>query len=288
MTDLTQANIIKSSGKEEAFHKGKFCESLVSAGAPEAMVTEICEKVAGELEPGMTTSDLFRKASRYLMKKHPKAGVRYGLKQGVADLGPAGFLFEQFVETALQALGHKTKRNQMMQGHCVDHEIDVLGEKDNTHYLIEAKYHNKKGIKTPLDVVMYAGARCEDIAKHHREALGEKKEHCMWLFTNTKFTSKAIAYARCRGIKLTGWDYPKEENLQKLIERHALYPVTVLPSVGHFEREQFAKENIMLARDLAPLKPLDLVKKHGIDEKTAREIIKEAHTLVYGEEGEGE
>lgn len=277
------ADVIKASGEREEFHKNKFCDSLKKAGAPDTMVEEICEKVSLEMGPEVTTSELFRKASRYLAKQHPKAGARYSLKNGIAELGPAGFIFEQFVEVTLQALGYETKRNQIIQGECVTHEIDVYAEKGHIHYFIEAKYHNKKGIKTPLDVVMYADARLHDIKNRHEKMETEDNEHRMWLFTNTKFTGKAKKYAECKNITLTGWNYPKENGLEDLIAHFALYPVTILPSVGKYELEQFAKNDMMLARDLAPYKAEDLVEKFGLQKEPAENIINEAHTLVYGE-----
>ncbi|HET8575322.1 MAG TPA: ATP cone domain-containing protein [Candidatus Paceibacterota bacterium] len=280
--------ITKASGEREPFHKNKFCDSLKQAGAPEDMTNEVCEQVSSEIEPDMTTSDIFRKASQYLTQKNARVAARYNLKHGISELGPAGFIFEQFVEIVLQTLGYETKRNQIVQGKCVTHEIDVLAKKDNVHYLIEAKYHNKKGIKTPLDVVMYGHARLLDIQEEKAKTESEPHEHRMWLVTNTKFTTKAIAYAKCRNIPLTGWNYPENEGLEDIITRYALYPITSLPSVNAFEREQFAKSGTMLARDLAPYTAKDLTEKFNISPKVAEQIIEEMTALVYGEGVKGE
>jgi len=273
--------VVKTSGEREDFSKHKLCRSLRAAGAPRALVDDVCRAVAKEIAPGASTSDIFRAALRHLVKKNTSVAARYGLKRGVAGLGPAGFLFEQFIEALMRAMGFTTERNKAIKGSCVSHEIDVLAKKGKEHFFIEAKYRNDPGTKTHIDTVMYADARLQDIARaKEREERGRNK-HGMWLFTNTKFTTTAIRYATCRGLKLTGWSYPPKESLEQLVARYALYPVTVLPSVSRPAREIFARHNMMLAQDIAPYSPRDLVKKFGIEEKRAERIVREVHDLVY-------
>ncbi|MEX0933854.1 MAG: restriction endonuclease [Candidatus Paceibacterota bacterium] len=275
-------DIIKSSGEKEQFSKSKFCHSLRETGAPSDVVEEVCNRVQKEIAPGATTSHIFRLATRYLVRENTAAAARYNLKNGIAQLGPAGFLFEQFVEAMLQEIGYTTKRNQIMDGECATHEIDIFAEKDNTHYLVEAKYHNQSGIKTPLDVVMYADARLMDIANAREH---EQQKHVMWVITNTKLTSSAIKYAQCRKLKVMGWDCPKgssEGTLQEIVEGHLLYPVTALPALNRYAREQFAKYDMLLVRDLVAYSAQDLVNKFGIYGSVAQEIITQAESLVYG------
>jgi hypothetical protein len=105
----------------------------------------------------------------------------------------------------------------------------------------------------------------------------------MWVITNTKLTSSAIAYAGCRDIKVMGWDCPAGASLQNIVEEHSLYPVTTLPSLNRYAREQFAKYDMLLVRDLVAYSVGDLVLKFGIYENLAKKIIEEAHGLVYGD-----
>ena len=192
------------------------------------------------------------------------------------------FLFEQYVEIILQAYGYQTKRNVMMRGACVEHEVDVSAKKDGAHYIVEAKYRNEPGIKTHIDVVMYGDARLADIARLEETAGREKdiQSHILWLFTNTKFTSKAITYAKCRNIRLTGWNYPANKSLENLILDKKIYPITVLPSIGRFSLEQFAKKGLLLAKDILPYSAQDLNREFGIPIKDAEKINAEAEKLV--------
>lgn len=274
--------IVKATGEIEKFSKGKFCTSLEKAGAPDDVVQNVCERVSGELKPGMTTSDIFRKASKYLVQKNTAAAARYNTKRGIANLGPAGFVFEQFVEIVLHELGYKTARNRFVKGACVSHEVDVLAWKDDEHVIVEAKYHNSQNIKTHIDHIMYADARLMDIERAHQKEGERGVRHTIWVFTNTRFTSKAIRYAKCRHMRLTGWNYPAKESLENLVNRYALYPVTVLPSVDRVSLEQLSRANMMLARDIAPYTPEKFAREFHIERTRAERIVSEAHALMYG------
>ena len=165
-----------------------------------------------------------------------------------------------------------------MKGKCVSHEIDVLGEKEGVHHIIEAKYHNRRGLKTDVKVVMYSYARFLDIAEAHRKF--EAKKHKAWVVTNTKFTKSAITYANCMGIELLGWRWPRRQSLEKLIEQKSLYPVTVLPSASRFVREQFAVHGLMFVRDVLAYSAPDLEKKFRVRPATAKKLLSEAYSLV--------
>ena len=270
--------IIKASGKQESYSKQKLCSSLKATGAPKALIDRVCLIIEKEIRPGMTTQEIFEKTQRYLAKENPAIAAKYSLKQGIMQLGPSGFLFEKYVGAILEEYGYRVKINQMMRGKSgIFHEIDVLAHAKDTHYIIEAKYHNSRGVKTDVQVAMYMYARLLDIEAYQRKR--EKEKHKAWLFTNTKFTRSAIQYGLHKGIKLTGWKYPKKESLEMLIEGKSLYPVTVLPSVNRYAKEQFAKHNLYFAKDLINLTAKQFQKLFAIKQKIAQNIQKEAMQL---------
>ena len=272
--------ITKASGQQETYSRQKLCNSLKAAGAPKMLVDRVCRMVEKEITPGMTTKEIYEKTKQHLAKESPVLAARYSLKQGIMELGPAGFLFERYVSSILKEYGNETKTNQIMKGKCVSHEIDILALTKDTHYVIETKYHINRGIKSDVQVAMYLYARLLDIKEHQEKKEGKKPaRHTPWLITNTKFTSSAIAYGTCKNMKLTGWKYPKKESLEKLIEAKALYPVTVLPSVNRYLKRQFAKRNLYFAKDLIHLTPKQFQKMFGIYEKISQNIQKEAMAL---------
>jgi hypothetical protein len=273
--------VTKASGEKEQYSRDKFCTSLKKTGAPKELVNRVCEQVESELIPGMTTAELFRKAFSYLSKEHPIVAAKYSLKRAMMEMGPSGFFFEQYLGAVLQEYGYRVKRNQNMRGACgISYEIDLLAKKDRDHFLVEAKYRNKPGMKVDVQVVMYAHARELDIAEKRSRVEGEKSSHYAWVCTNTKFTKNAITYGTCKGIKLTGWKYPRGESLEALIEKKALYPASLLPGVNRFAREQFALKGVLFARDLLHFSSRDFERMFGIYPDAAHAIVREAGALI--------
>lgn len=273
-------DIIKASGEREPFDRDKFCRSLRHAGAPSNVVAKVCGLVEQEITPDTTTIQIQKKAAKFLGKEHLLSAARYRLRSAIMELGPAGFFFERYMAAILREYGYHTKVGQILKGKCLPHEIDILAEKDNKHYIIEAKYHNQRGIKSDAEVAMYTYARFLDIKDAHEEFESPDKQHQAWLITNTKFTTHAKRYAECKGVKMTGWRYPKGETLEELITQKSLYPVTVLPSANQFVREQFAKENVMFVRDVLSYSTSDLQKTFGLNSAPAKRLLQEAYNLV--------
>ena len=271
-------DIIKSTGAKEPFNEAKLCTSLKMAGAPEDLANAICKNVRAKVTPGISSSKLHREALSYLVKEDADIAARYSLFRGIAALGPAGYLFEQYIEVVLQAYGYKTMRDTYVQGACIKHEIDIVAIKDDMHYILELKYHNSQVIKTHAPTVMYAWARLEDIAKAEEKVENHKYKHAMWLITNTKFTDTAIQYAKCKGVKMSGWNYPHPDSLETMIVGKKMYPVTVLPSVDKDVLAVLVKKKIILAQDLATYSVDDL-SKLGVAQNTAQSIVGEVQGL---------
>ena len=276
-------DVTKESGEKEKFKRDKLCLSLEKAGAPKDTVGRVCKKVEQDLREGITTEELFKRAFEYLSTEHIEPAARYSLRRGIAALGPAGFLFEQYVERILQAYGFSTRRDIFLQGVCVSHEVDLIAHKGKDHFLVEIKYHNRGGIKTDVTVAMYADARLSDIAPvQEKEERGWGAQHAMWLITNTKFTTTAIQYGKCKRIRMTGWSYPQRESLENLIVDKKLYPVTVLPSVARGKLNEFSRAGLMLVSDIAQHTPETLARKIGFDVSRAEEMVSEALVCLAG------
>jgi len=262
--------VTKASREKEKYDGRKFLRSLRRSGIPSKVACQVAGKIERELHPGITTEEIYRKTFSLLLKEHPAFAGKYSLKRSIMELGPAGFFFEQYVAAVLEEYGYKTKTNQRISGRCSGrHEIDVVAEKGKDTFYIEAKYHNSPGLKSDIKTAMYTYARMLDISE-----AGNRGE--AWLVTNTKFTSKAISYGKCRGLKLTGWRYPRKESLESLIEGKKLYPVTVLPSVTFQARERLGTGRVFFVRDLAGCSSRDLVKKFGLNPARAKAMCEES------------
>ncbi len=272
--------IVKTDGVHEKFSSAKFCLSLRKAGAPREVADSVCKTIETKINPNTSTSTIFRKALKYLVKDHPDVAARYSLRRALEALGPAGFIFEQYFEIVLQSYGFKTRRGIIMKGKCVNHEIDVIASAGSKRFLVEAKYHNMPGIKTHVDVVMYADARLADIVKNEGPKNQSEYEYAMWVVTNTKFTDTAIQYAKCQGIRLTGWNYPRGASLEDVIADKKLYPVTILPSLPKSLLPKLAENNIILAQDLLTYGQRDMVRQFGITSELADKLVQEISGMI--------
>ena len=162
------------------------------------------------------------------------------------------------------------KVNEHFKGKNIMHEVDI-DAKRNHRYMVECKYHNKRGIKTRVKDPLYVYARFLDLEKHFDSP---------WLATNTKCTDDALNYARGVGMRITAWDYPKEFSLKELICCKHLYPITVIRGISFNSKETLFKCGIYLIQDLANIAVDKLVFKTGFSETFAKRIVNEAKGIL--------
>lgn len=269
-----EALVVKANGEQEVFNEIKLRDSLRRSGATEEVISKVVDRVLSEMRDGMSTEGIYKHAAALLKKEHLGVAAQYSLRRAIRDLGPSGFPFERFVGEIFRAKGYEVSVGVIVQGWCVDHEVDVSAKKDNTHLLIECKFHHEDGFKTDLKVALYVKGRDNDIEKRHK-TLHDKSEqlHEAWLITNTKLTSKAIQYGMCSGMKLIGWSYPHHGNLQDLINETSLHPITVLTTLSGGEKKRLMENDIVLCRDLGKQKKA--LRALGMNEKKIEKILEE-------------
>lgn len=266
--------IIKASGEKEAFDRQKYEASLGKVGLTLAEAKAVARSVYQDLYPQIHSEQIYLKTQTVLKKANPIYAAKYGLKRAIMNLGPSGYFFERYMAAVLATYGYKTKYNQFLQGKCVEHEVDIVAERDGKKYMIECKYHNQPGVKSDVKVVLYIYARFLDLkeAHHFDEPV---------LITNTLCTTEAIKYARCAGLKIIGWHYPLgKESLEHYIESKKLYPVTVLTNLNNYLNQAFRESNIVLASNLLKFTPALLAKKFRIKIQLAGRLINEARQLT--------
>lgn len=251
--DMSQIFILKSTGEKEEFRPAKLVASLRKAGAGDSQANSILSHIQGELQDGMTTNDIYRHAFDLLRHSSAKPVIaRYSMKRAIAELGPNGFPFEKFIAEIFKAEGYEAVTDQIVQGHCVEHEVDVVAWKGNDLAMVEAKFHNEQGIKSDLKVALYVKARYDDLKDQEFDYGGKlRKLTSFQLFTNTKFTDHAIRYAECNGLSLVGWNYPPKGNLEDLIAESNLHPLTSLMTLSAAEKRMLLDHGLVLCKQVA-------------------------------------
>jgi len=243
--------VIKADGEKEFFDREKLIDSLKRAGAPQAVVENIVSRIEGELIQDMSTSDIYRHAFSLLRESHKPVAVRYSLRRALVGFGPSGFPFEDYVGEIFKAQGYEVETGETLQGGCVEHEVDLIGWKADDLIMGEVKFHNELGFKTDLKIALYVKARMDDL-RAASFFLGGKKRKLGdgYLITNTKFTKSVIQYASCSGLRLLGWSYPETENLQILIEKSKLHPLSCLTSVSNLHKRDLFDKGIVLCKTI--------------------------------------
>lgn len=266
MKDYHQIKVKKASGEYEPFSEEKVRSSLQRAGAEEELINKIISHIKSELYDGISTKEIYSHVFSLLRKAKSHLVSKYNLKQAIMELGPSGFPFEKFVAGILEHEDYQVEVGQIVQGKCVSHEIDVIAQKENEHFMIECKFHNRPGRKSDLKVALYTYGRFLDVEKAWIKIAGHREKfHQGWLVTNTKVTSEVKTYARCVNLKVISWDYPPDFSLRFLIEKSGLHPVTCLNSLSRAEKRRVLEAGIVFCRDLVK-KQIEILAKDRLQQ----------------------
>lgn len=240
--------VLKRSGEREEYDPVKVKNSLVRSGLSGSEADRLVEMLRPQLYEGISTEEIYRRLNKMLDSERK---VRFGLRKAILNLGPDGFFFEDFISRLFSASGHSTLVRQSLKGRCVTHEVDLVLEKGGRKAMVECKFHNSQGIKCSIQTALYTYGRFLDLG--HVNQIDD-----VWLVTNTRFSSDVTEYAKCMNMKLIGWKYPDDGGLETLVERHGLYPITVL-DLRRSEVRALLDNGILLVSEMDDKK--DMVKR---------------------------
>ena len=309
--------VLKADNREEEFNKDKLNTSLLKAGASAEHSASAADEIERQFKNFMNSDDIYNQALGHIKKRDPMAALKYTLKKAIMNLGPAGFVFEKYAAKILEQNGYKTEMPPLpLSGFCVDHEVDIIAEKDDEHFMVECKYHNIHGNQSDIKTALYVNSRFLDLKKgwdnknnnKAKNGSSENKSNTSnnipddkyyngqenqyyniigntyyftgaWLFTNTRCTSDAVKYANCSGMKITGWNYPENESLQFYIESKKIYPVTILSTLSKNHKEKLFENNILTIKELISFQIEDLMELLSLDHDYAAKILDEISLL---------
>ncbi|QJB29833.1 restriction endonuclease [Chitinophaga oryzae] len=273
--------MIKANGDTEPFDEDKIRRSLIRSGTAPDMVDTIIGKVGERVYDNITTRKLYKIVFNELQKRRRPAAGKYHLKNAIMELGPTGFPFESFVASLFRADGYQVITGEMVEGHCVKHEVDVIADNGKDQFMMECKFHSRTGTVCDVKTALYVRARFWDIEKKLAAQQGkDSKLFKGWLVTNTRLTADAEQYGICSGLALMSWNFPAGQSLRERIDASGLYPVTCITSLSREEKEKLLAANIVLCKDLA--KTPEVLGKIGISESRAQRITEEALNISRG------
>lgn len=272
---MNEFQVKKSSGDIVPFSTEKLELSLFKSGASPELIQHIIEKITNDYVEGFTTTNIHNKAFRILRNASYAVAAKYKMKQAILELGPTGYPFEEYIGYLLQYQGFTTEVGTIMQGNCVQHEVDVYAKNDEKEIIVECKHHRTYSYKSDIKVALYVHARSNDIICHLKKSNPDKK-YRTWLVTNTRFSKDAITYGKCHEMYLLAWDYPINGNLPDRIALSGLYPISCLCSMTKKEKQLLLDNEVVLCRQILE-KPEVLI---DINTRKHNKILQECRELV--------
>ena len=194
-------------------------------------------------------------------------GVMSGVGKGVTTASLANIF---------KYKGYKVSIDQIIQGKCVTHEIDVIAEKPFEIVYAECKYRNQSGFTVDVKTPLYIFSRFQDVLDNGL-IKDDKTVFSGWLVTNTKFTDDALAYGNCKGLKLLSWNYPKNNSLKDIVDISGLYPLTCLTSLTKSEKQSLLGKGYVLANEI--YHDENLLRNTGVKELRLKSVYEEGLQL---------
>lgn len=271
--------IVKHSGNIVDYNPSKLKQSLIKSGASNIEVDTILQTIEGEIYDGISTKQIYKMAFNLLKKASHSHAARYNLKEAIRLLGPAGFFFEKYIARLFASDDYQTLTNFILQGKCVSHEIDVLVKKDNAIAMVECKFHLGKDVNSDVKIPMYILSRFNDL-KDRLHTIYTRKDivsKC-WIVTNNRFTSDAIAFAKCSKLNLLSWNYPEDNSLKTKNDTNNLYPVTCLTTLSLAEKDKLLVQDVILVKEI--INNSECLEKIGLSLNRIKNVMKEASELV--------
>jgi hypothetical protein len=270
--------IVKHSGNIVDYNPSKLEQSLMKSGASQRVVKTILDAIEKEIYEGISTNQIYKMAFGLLKKVSNSNAARYNLKEAIRLLGPAGFFFEKYIALLFSSENYQAVTNFILQGKCVSHEIDVLVKKDSTIAMIECKFHMGKDANSDVKVPMYILSRFNDL-KDNRHTIFTRNDTVSkcWIVTNNRFTTDAIAFAKCSKLNLLSWNYPENDNLKTKNDTNYLYPITCLTTLSLAEKDKLLFLDVILVKEL--INNSESLEKIGLSSNRIKNVLKEASEL---------
>ncbi len=268
----------KLDGSLQQFDRDRIFRTCLRNGASNETAVRVAGSIEKELYDGMSTKDLLRSVWSYL-GKHPESHSRIDLRLALSLLKPRPD-FENYASLLLRSLGYSVEPNKVLRGRCVEHEVDAIARKEDRTVLVEVKHHDRMHTYTPLDVVMKVWATLQDLTEGRKLGYNDLNFTSSMILCNTKFTNHARAYADCAGVGYIGWKSPAPNGLETIIERNALYPVTLLRDVDRRLQRVLVGSGILTLRQLFEEDAAGLVEKRRISNRQLSSLREKSRKIL--------
>ncbi len=271
--------IKKATGEVEPFRIDKLRQSLRNAGAEEDIIDEVAADIQAWITDGITTRQIYSRAFALLRKKRAHVASRYRLKNAILEMGPTGHPFEHFIGKILELEGYATEVGKVIDGVCVTHEVDVIATRGKEQMFVECKYGQSAGKIISVQVPLYIRSRVNDII--NKRTMSDTYKGFQFqggVITNTRFSTDAVNYGTCSGLRLLGWDFPAGNGLKDIIDREKIYPITVLNNLTIKQKQILMERGVVICRQIR--EHPEVLDSFQPDKNQYRRLMKELDALL--------
>lgn len=269
----------KHSGELVEFNPNSLKFSLTRSGASNADVEKVFKELQPQLYDGISTRELYELAFKHLKNVRNTFAARYSLKKAIRDLGPEGFYFEKWIARLFQEDGYQSITGQLIEGHAVSHEIDVVAVKGEELLAVECKFRNDVDAKISVTTPMYFMSRVKDISDKKYTFFNKTLNVTQgWLVTNAYLTSDSVDFGKYYKMNLLSWDYPVESSIKVRVDNNGEYPITCLTTITSQEKALLLKYHCILVKDI--VRDPKMLSTLDLDDKKREDVLLEATELI--------
>lgn len=271
--------VIKFDGREQKFDKEKIIRTCIRMRASPEIAKKVADKIEQRIYDGITTKKIMQMIFSYIRKERPEFKHVTDLRSAISALRPKPD-FELFIARLLKAHGYKVKTNKIINGKCIDHEIDVIAEKGDEILYVEVKHHYKAHTYTGLGYFLESNSTFEDLVDGYKSGATDIKFTNVMIISNTKLSAHAKRYADCRGITYIGWKAPEHHGLESMIEEKKLYPITMIRGINRDEEARLGDAGIVTLEQIIKTSADELWKITKIPKKRLNEFKSKSQDIL--------
>jgi predicted flap endonuclease-1-like 5' DNA nuclease len=251
--------VLKFDGSKENFQKQKVYNSALRMGLSREDASELANKVEMKIFDGIPTKKILQMIFEIARSYKPEIKQRIDLRQAISLLRSKPD-FEIFISLLLKEEGYQVENNQIISGNCVEHEIDTVARKGNETIYVEIKHHFQPHTYTGVGVFLESQAIFEDLVQGFHNKKNKYNFSKAMIICNTKLSEHARKYAKCKNMEFIAWKDPLDNTLEKRVEEHKFYPITLLKNIDAKTEAMLGDAGIVLLKQLAENKPKELAK----------------------------
>lgn len=272
-------NVKKADGTLQPFDRKKVLRTCERMRLSKKEAEEVVDEIEQKIFEGIPTKKIIDMILEHGKKHRPQFEHMIDLREALGKMKSKPD-FEQFVSILLEDQGYKTVTNKILQGRCVEHEIDVIGVKGNETVYVEIKHHDQFHTFTGLDTFFQVNSAFQDLVEGYMAKRHKYNFTKAMLVSNTKISNHAKDYSSCREIDAIAWSTPHDGGIETFVHGKLFYPITILKNLDIDIRGKLGDDGIYTLKQLLEADKRELANSIGVDEKYLQDILDKAKQIL--------